>query len=67
MKDNMYSPTTTAAWSALKTLATSIDCIVIQDFFDSDADRANNMTVQVNELLLDYSKNLVSHEILQSY
>jgi len=65
MKDNMYSPTATAAWSTLTSLATSMNSRTIQDFFHSDPNRANQMTLQVNELLLDYSKNLVSNEIFQ--
>ena len=65
MKDNMYSPTATAAWSSLTSLATSMNSHTIQDFFHSDPNRAHQMTLQVNELLLDYSKNLVSNEIFQ--
>ena len=49
MKDNMYSPTATAAWSTLTSLATSMNSRTIQDFFHSDPNRANQMTLQVNE------------------
>ena len=65
MKDNMYSPTATAAWSSLTSLATGMNSHTIQDFFHSDPNRAHQMTLQVNELLLDYSKNLVSDKIFQ--
>ena len=65
MKDNSYSPKATAAWSTLESLATSVDSHTIQGFFDSEANRADRMTVKVDELLLDYSKNLVSNEIFQ--
>ena len=65
MKDNMYSPNATEAWSTLESLATSMGNCTIQDFFNSETNRANRMTLKVDELLLDYSKNLVSNEVFQ--
>ena len=57
-------PTSTAAWSRLMELKKQIDGKSILDFFNEEPGRFENMHLQEKDLILDYSKNLVSKEIM---
>ncbi len=69
MDYQLYSPTTTTAWRKLERLASDIKSatqdVTIQSLFDNDQRRASKYRLQVGELLLDFSKNLVTDEVWQ--
>lgn len=58
------NPTTTAAWSRLKSLFESIRKKEMKQMFADDPSRADRMSVQWQEFLLDYSKNRVDDAVL---
>lgn len=61
-----YNPTTTPAWKTLKQQAEKAQQQNISDFFQQNPQRTSQMSVQSGEILLDYSKNLVSDETWQA-
>lgn len=52
-------------WSELAQLATTIDQASLQGLFDSDPDRAETMSIEAAGFFVDYSKNLVTDEVMQ--
>lgn len=70
MANNLYSPTAMPAWKTLESLAkqaqSPASSITIASLFEQDINRVGNFSVQVGELLLDYSKNRVTDDIWQS-
>ncbi len=52
------------SWAKLKAHKQSVKDITIQSLFAEDADRGKTFSVQVGDLLVDYSKNRVNHETL---
>jgi glucose-6-phosphate isomerase len=58
-------PTTTQAWKKLQLLADQEAGLQIKDLF-SDASRFEKYSLQFEEILLDYSKNRISDDILKS-
>lgn len=67
MDNNTYSPTATQAWKSLESLADEFKSdesdITIKFLFDKDNNRADKYSLQVGELLLDFSKNLITDEV----
>lgn len=61
-----YTPTTTSAWKSLEQQAEKAQHQNISGFFDQNPSRSSQMSVQCGEILLDYSKNLVSDETWQA-
>ena len=61
-----YKPTTTSAWKTLQQQADKAQQQNISDFFHQNPQRSSQMSVQCGEILLDYSKNLVSDETWQA-
>lgn len=55
---------TSPAWQALKSHQQQISKSRISDLFAADPDRFNNFSLQAPELLLDYSKHLITTETL---
>jgi len=70
MNNTAYSPINTPAWKQLEKLAEQLknaeSPATIKALFDGDSDRADKYSLRVGELLLDFSKNLVSDPIWQS-
>jgi glucose-6-phosphate isomerase len=58
-------PTTTQAWKNLQLLADQEVGLQIKDLF-SDASRFEKYSLQFEDILLDYSKNRISDDILKS-
>ncbi len=56
-------PTTTQAWKKLQLLADQQADIQIKELF-SDTSRFEKYSVQIEDILLDYSKNRISDEVL---
>ncbi|WP_163134271.1 glucose-6-phosphate isomerase [Agarivorans sp. Alg241-V36] len=65
MLDNI-NPTTTQAWKALQAHFEAQKEVKLSELFAADADRFNRFSVEFNEqILLDYSKNLITEETMQ--
>lgn len=61
------NPTTTTAWSALEKHYAAIQDISIQSLFDQDRSRFDKFSLLFqDQILLDYSKNLITEETLAS-
>ncbi|MEU5549697.1 glucose-6-phosphate isomerase [Micromonospora sp. NPDC047793] len=56
--------TTTDEWQALRKHADEIRATHLRDLFAGDPDRGERLTVEVADLYVDYSKNLVTEETL---
>ena len=56
----------TQAWSSLETLANTVKRQHMRDWFANDQDRASKYTSNACGITLDYSKNLVTDEVLSA-
>lgn len=59
-------PTTTLAWSELEMHAHEMASRHLKDLFAQDPDRFNNFSQNFEDILLDYSKNLITQETLNT-
>jgi glucose-6-phosphate isomerase len=53
-----------AEWQAVQGLAEKFSGVHLRDLFESDPRRGERLTAQVADLYVDYSKNLVTDEVL---
>jgi glucose-6-phosphate isomerase len=60
----MSSLTQKPAWQALIRHRQSFDDIQLRDLFDRDDNRAKLFSLELDDILLDYSKNLITDETL---
>lgn len=58
------NPTKTAAWNNLLTDYKALSQQQMKDLFASDADRFSKMTIQFDDILVDYSKNILDDKTL---
>ncbi|MBN2016746.1 MAG: glucose-6-phosphate isomerase [Candidatus Cloacimonetes bacterium] len=58
-------PTKTKAWQELKKHHDIMQHASMKEMFDKDADRFKNFSIQFEEILLDYSKNIINEETLE--
>ncbi|MBU2921859.1 glucose-6-phosphate isomerase [Winogradskyella psychrotolerans] len=58
------NPTTTKAWKQLQAHFESIASQHLKDLFNSDAERANKLTVQWEDFYVDFSKNRITTETI---
>ena len=61
----MPSPTQTAAWQALKEERRAWNALHLRDLFAKDKKRFERFSLQLDDLLLDYSKNLIRPQTLR--
>jgi len=61
----MASLTRSPAWKALKTHHKQLANVHMRDLFAQDATRFDKFTLRFNDLLLDYSKNIVTDTTMQ--
>ena len=59
------SPVQTAAWKALDSQKQQLANTRIRDLFEQDPDRFSRFSLSMNDILFDYSKNLVTGETVQ--
>ena len=59
------NPTQSPAWSELETLAGHLESLQLRDLFQSDPERAERYSLEVGDLYLDYSKNLLTEDVLR--
>jgi len=55
-------PTQTSAWKKLKAHYAEMKTVQMKTLFDNDPERFEKMSVQFDDLIFDYSKNIVSAE-----
>jgi len=56
------NPTTTSAWAKLKDHYKKIHDQHMVDMFRADPDRADDFTIEFNDIFIDYSKNRINKE-----
>ncbi len=61
----MPSPTQTAAWQALKEERRAWNTLLLRELFAKDKKRFERFSLQLDDLLLDYSKNLIRPQTLK--
>lgn len=59
------NPTTTPSWQALQQHKNLFENVHMKDLFFNDADRFNNFSIQFEEILFDYSKNLITENTVE--
>lgn len=59
------NPTETDAWSALKEHYEATKELQMKDLFSNDEQRFRKMSLQLDEILFDYSKNRITDETLE--
>lgn len=59
------NPTETSAWKALKAHRQDMKNVQMKDLFKEDPERFEKMSVLFNEILFDYSKNLITGQTLK--
>ncbi|MBT1450435.1 glucose-6-phosphate isomerase [Glaciecola sp. XM2] len=62
----MHKLRKTEAWSTLENLAPLVKRHHMRDMFEKDPDRAKKYTLKVGGITLDYSKNRVTQEVLDT-
>ncbi|NBO48986.1 MAG: glucose-6-phosphate isomerase [Chitinophagia bacterium] len=60
----VIDPTSTAAWKKLSAHAEKMKQVHMRDLFKQNADRFSTYSIQHNDLLFDYSKNLIEEETI---
>ncbi len=59
------NPTTTQAWQKLEAHAEKVQIFKMRDLFDNDSGRFDKFSLKFEDILLDYSKNILTEETLK--
>jgi glucose-6-phosphate isomerase len=59
------NPTETAAWQRLEALFLHMQATHMREMFAEDPGRFEKFHVQFNDILVDYSKNIINEEVMQ--
>lgn len=59
------NPTETAAWKALMSHHAEMKTVQIKDLFKKDSKRFEKMSITLNDIIFDYSKNIITDETLE--
>jgi glucose-6-phosphate isomerase len=59
------NPTETAAWKALLLHHAEMKTVQIKDLFKKDSKRFEKMSITLNDIIFDYSKNIITDETLE--
>ena len=62
----MYSPKESKAWKLLQALAEQNKNDQMTDYFENDSARFSKMSLKASGLFLDYSKNKITPQVLQT-
>ncbi len=62
---NNINPTQTKSWQNLSDHYAKINSIRMKDLFNRDPERFKKFSLRFNDILVDYSKNLITQETLQ--
>ncbi|RAW00264.1 glucose-6-phosphate isomerase [Pseudochryseolinea flava] len=60
------NPTTTAAWQKLEVHFMTLQATHMRELFQEDPDRFSKFSAQFEDILVDYSKNLITSEVMQT-
>ena len=66
MQNKELNITQTNIWSNLVDQSRSVGDIIISDLFKKEKNRAKSMSIKVAEVFFDYSKNLITTDILKN-
>ena len=66
MQNKEQNITQTNIWSNLVDQSRSVGDIIISDLFKKEKNRAKSMSIKVAEVFFDYSKNLITTDILKN-
>ena len=61
------NPTATPAWMSLQNHFEELSDVKIADLFSKDPKRADKLSLEFNDIYVDYSKNLITEETLQLF
>ena len=59
------SPTTTPSWQALQQHRQLFENVQMKDLFFNDAERFSRFSIQLEDLLFDYSKNIITENTVE--
>ncbi len=59
-----HNPTTTNSWRKLEVQFLTMQATTLRELFAEDADRFNRFSLAFEDILLDYSKNIVTNETM---
>jgi glucose-6-phosphate isomerase len=59
------NPASTPAWHALQNHFSQLKTTALKELFAADAKRFDTFSLTFNDILFDYSKNLITAETLQ--
>jgi glucose-6-phosphate isomerase len=60
-----HNPTETAAWQKLETLFLMMQATHMRELFHENPNRFNEFKLQLDDILVDYSKNIITKEVMQ--
>ncbi|HEY3405693.1 MAG TPA: glucose-6-phosphate isomerase [Ohtaekwangia sp.] len=59
------NPTETQSWQKLELLFLTMQATHMRELFAEDPDRFKKFSIQFNDILVDYSKNLINEEVIK--
>jgi glucose-6-phosphate isomerase len=59
------NPSTTPAWHGLQNHFSQMKTVHMKDLFNADAERFSKFSLQLNDIIFDYSKNIITADTLQ--
>ena len=59
------NPTSTPSWQALQQHKQLFENVHMKDLFFNDADRFSKFSVEIGDLLFDYSKNIITENTVE--
>src|SRR5579859_1576442 len=60
------NPAETSAWHKLTALFMTLQAVHLRELFEDDPQRFTKFTLQFEDILVDYSKNLVTKEVIDA-
>jgi glucose-6-phosphate isomerase len=60
-----HNPTETGAWQKLEMIFLTLQATHLRELFAEDPDRFNKFSLQFEDILIDYSKNIINEEALR--
>jgi len=58
------NPTQTNSWQKLQTHFNTMSSVQMKQLFDADPERFDKFSAQFNDILIDFSKNIITHETI---
>ncbi len=58
------NPTQTNSWHKLQTHFNAMSSVQMKQLFDADPERFDKFSAQFNDILIDFSKNIINHETI---